>query len=469
MKKLLGLSTFLAFTINLAAWGDSVQFTLNDDSTTTKSVGLNIEYFNNVVLSSPNTLASGIYNHNYCLVSFTPKTTAHYSLSAVGAPGFYATMILYAGTFDPSSPGTNALIGNTNSQNSITIDRNLNANYKYLVFFGDEFPDYSMSYPIIFSSNLPGTFSPGDPTPTTTIQANLQPSALAIENFIILQDLNLLNNIKQDITGDKGWSFSTGGTYESVASFASQNTINLRANYLGDNHSFSSFINKNIDYNASALPIKTIKNVNFGGFITVNPTGIEKGLEVKLGVAGGLGDLDILREAIDGVTEPGSGISPYKSFTSLISGKYKINYKEKFALEPYLGLSLNQNNLSSYKEASNTLVTSPLIFQEINSENTILFSGIKTSHQVQNRLKLTYNVEINYDINPKITPLIATGLANLSPVTFKPSKMIRYLVGFKGLFDLSKSSALVLDVILQATPFEKKEHILMELGYKIHL
>ena len=489
MKKLLGLSTFLALTINVVAYG-FVEFELTDAIATRGIMRLSVTNIGNDIVDYPTLfLSTGLNNYHYVLTSFVPTNAESYTLGMTAAP-FDPVMILYSGTFNPNSPGPNALVGNDDTRKVFhqaivgsdkamncanrddycpQITYNLAANQPYTLLVTTYSPNTTFNLPIKYYSSGIGTFSPGEPTPTTTIQANLQPSALAIQNFIILQDLNLLNNIKQEITGSQGWSFSTGGTYESVASFASQNTINLRANYLGDNYSFSSFLNKNIDYNASTLPIKTVKNVNFGGFITVNPTGIEKGWEVKLGLAGGSGDLKRSREAIDGITEPGSGINPYKSLTGLISGKYKSNYQEKFSVEPYLGLSFNHNNLSSYQEIANPLVSYPLTFEEINSENTILFSGVKTSHQVEDRLKLIYNLEVNYDINPKITPLIATGLAGLSPVNFKPSKMIRYLVGFKGLFDLNNSSSLIFDCTLQTTPFEKKDHILIELGYKIHL
>jgi hypothetical protein len=275
--------------------------------------------------------------------------------------------------------------------------------------------------------------------------------------------------MKNDLMGKKGWSLSGGTSYETVGSFASQNTINIKASYLGDNHSFSGFLNKNLDYNGKTTPIKTVTNSNYGGFITYNPTGVEKGWEIKVGLAGGYGDLQISREAIDALTEPGRGISPYESLNSLISAKYKMDYKTNLALEPYLGMSFNQNNLSSYKEASNSLVTNPLTFQGLESENTVIFSGFKLSHQVKERVKLTYNLEVNYDVNPKITPLVASGLNGLKPVEFKTSENMRYLVGVRSLFDLNKSSAIIFDWTLQATPFDERSHNKIELGYRINL
>ena len=91
------LTTFTLSTAN----GDSVQ-----------SMSLSTSTLNSGVLSNPSAnLATGLNPYYYILTSFTPSVAGSYMFGQ-GSASCDTVMIVYVGSFNASSPATNALVGN---------------------------------------------------------------------------------------------------------------------------------------------------------------------------------------------------------------------------------------------------------------------------------------------------------------------------------------------------------------------
>jgi autotransporter-associated beta strand protein len=104
-------------------------FTLDHTTATTGTMSVAGQFLGNSSLGSGNiasTLAPGGNSYNYVATTFTVQTAGTLSFGQSAAPSD-TVMILYRGTFDPTSPATNALSGNDDfggsRPNGVTVER----------------------------------------------------------------------------------------------------------------------------------------------------------------------------------------------------------------------------------------------------------------------------------------------------------------------------------------------------------
>ncbi len=86
-------------------------FTLAAPDASVGSFSLSNGVFSGQVLSNPSALTTGAFTYGFTSQLFTPGVTGEYRIGQSSAP-LDTALILYAGSFDPNSPGTNAIVGN---------------------------------------------------------------------------------------------------------------------------------------------------------------------------------------------------------------------------------------------------------------------------------------------------------------------------------------------------------------------
>lgn len=86
-------------------------YTADTSNSTTSTVGLNQSNLGNAVLGNPSALTTGSNVFKYSAIIFTPTSSGSFTFGQTYAPSD-TVMILYNGVYDPSSPGTGAIVGN---------------------------------------------------------------------------------------------------------------------------------------------------------------------------------------------------------------------------------------------------------------------------------------------------------------------------------------------------------------------
>ncbi|MDR2872663.1 MAG: autotransporter-associated beta strand repeat-containing protein, partial [Xanthomonadaceae bacterium] len=93
-------------------------YTVNDSNASLSTVGLNQTTLGNAVLSNPSALTTGSNNFQYAAIIVTVGADGSYNFGQTYAPSD-TIMILYDGIFDPTAPGTGALVGNDDTDQTI--------------------------------------------------------------------------------------------------------------------------------------------------------------------------------------------------------------------------------------------------------------------------------------------------------------------------------------------------------------
>jgi len=86
-------------------------YTADTSNSTTSTVGLNQSNLGNSVLSNPSALTTGSNVFKYSAIIFTPTSSGSFTFGQTYAPSD-TVMILYNGVYDPTSPGSGAIVGN---------------------------------------------------------------------------------------------------------------------------------------------------------------------------------------------------------------------------------------------------------------------------------------------------------------------------------------------------------------------
>ncbi len=103
-----------AFVVNKAK-ADPVYYSADGSNASIGMAYLNQQYLGNGVLSNPSSLETGVFEFKYAAVLFRPTESGTYKFgqTSAGPTGNVDTvMILYDGGYDPTAPGTNAVVGN---------------------------------------------------------------------------------------------------------------------------------------------------------------------------------------------------------------------------------------------------------------------------------------------------------------------------------------------------------------------
>lgn len=93
-------------------------YTADNSNTNTSIVGLAQGSLGNSTLSNPSIISAGGNNFNYAAVTFTPTESGTYSFGQTSSPAD-TVMILYNGIYDPTLPGSGALVGNDDTAASV--------------------------------------------------------------------------------------------------------------------------------------------------------------------------------------------------------------------------------------------------------------------------------------------------------------------------------------------------------------
>jgi len=142
-------------------------YTADSGNATISTVGLSASLLGNAVLLTPSALTAGSYNFKYAAIEFTPTASGTYYFGQTSSPSD-TVMILYSGIYDPTNPGTGALVGNDDTSQaqhqlvlgdpSVTTQCGPNINYcpqiAYSVTAGQTYTlwvsSYSTSYNNVF-------------------------------------------------------------------------------------------------------------------------------------------------------------------------------------------------------------------------------------------------------------------------------------------------------------------------------
>ncbi len=114
-KRLIGAATAvgLGYSANFigSAEAQTTFYTADSTNAATSTVGLSARTLGNTTLLNPSSLAPGANQYKYAVVTFTPTSSGNFSFGQTYSP-VDSVMILYAGIYNPSTPGAGGLVGN---------------------------------------------------------------------------------------------------------------------------------------------------------------------------------------------------------------------------------------------------------------------------------------------------------------------------------------------------------------------
>jgi hypothetical protein len=378
-------------------------------------------------LSDLNT--SGANSYNYITTYFTAGASRTYYFGQTSAP-VDTVMFLTTGTFNASSPGTNAQVLDDDTSAALHLSRAgatvircgpVGAGWatltcpqvSYTLTNGQRvtlvITTYSsgdpLGLPVTFYADGPGTFSAAPP-PTGPDAANTQTmvylnafdvkAALTHRTMVIDQSLSYDCSIFDANNICVSWGGRYGNSGNSINDGAGVLTVAYR--FLPEFY-VGAFVDQSapMDYGTSIR--STGMDPTFGGFLVWQENPDQSGFRVRLSAARHNGNVRITREASLSDTEAGTGKTGLHSWGYGADISYGFNVDEGVLLSPYAGIRRSTARRQGYTEETSDSVEYPLSYRHMDRELTTATSGIRGMMRIDQGIRLLASAGMEYDVS----------------------------------------------------------------------
>ena len=272
--------------------------------------------------------------------------------------------------------------------------------------------DYSAQ---IFDFYIPvTTFLPDTQTSLTNNLASLQ-GAFNLQTSIINNGLSY----DCSLFDTRGLCISTGGRYSNTNTPTGDSTgaLVIGSYRVNDNVRVGAYLDQGI---SSSMPTGIHlqqHNPLFGAFGVWQAS--EDGLGAQVKVAAGYNDADMtVTRTVIGTSEAGSGSTNLTTKAISVVGSYGVEMQGSWIASPYAGARYTNVKADGYTEATDSAVTAPLTYANLEQSAVSLLAGIRWYGKLTDRVALNGSVGVEHDVDNSHANYTATGIAGLTPTVF---------------------------------------------------
>lgn len=251
--------------------------------------------------------------------------------------------------------------------------------------------------------------------------ASMTPNASALRGAFIQQSAIINNGLSYDCTtfDAKGICVSAGGrvTDANNPSTNSQGALLIASYRANDNWRIGGYLDQNLSSNDPRGVNLENNNPMAGVFAVWNQNTDGTGYQVR--VAAGYSDKDVTisRSAFGATGEAGKGDSSLRTqaYSATVSRGIQLN-DSRWIASPYVGVRYTKIKRAGYTEDSD--VTAPLTYSGLSQETTTALAGVRFNGQLAEKVNVMASVGVESDIAHNTGDYAATGVNDLTPITF---------------------------------------------------
>lgn len=273
---------------------------------------------------------------------------------------------------------------------------------------------YYLSYD---TNNVYFTLTPNLAQTQTSISNNL----VSLQGLYNLQTSVINNGLSYDCSlfDTRGLCISTGGRYSNTNTPTGDSTgaLVIGSYRVNDNVRVGAYLDQGI---SSSMPTGIHlqqHNPLFGAFGVWQAS--EDGLGAQVKVAAGYNDADMtVTRAVIGTSEAGSGSTNLTTKAISVVGSYGVEMQGSWIASPYAGARYTNVKADAYTEATDSTVTAPLTYANLEQSEVSLLAGIRWSGKLTDRVALNGSVGVEHDVDNSHANYTVTGITGLTPNVF---------------------------------------------------
>ena len=492
----LAFALFSYFSLSCSSYSQTISNYSIPSSATPGAISLNTSTLGSNVLSSPSTnLGTGSFEYKYYAPIFTVTQSGTYRFGQSSAP-VDSVMVLYSGSFNPASPGSNAVAGNDDytitlpsgvtltgcggsTRTCPALSATLTAGTNYYMFISHFSSGGAVAFtlPQGFWCEGPGSctfslFGAGPNAANTTLGMIANQNAL--RSLLSQRSSALMNMMDYDAStfDEKGYSISFQARY---AAMDSQNegagvlTVAYRAS---EKVRIGSFI----DYRASEKDSTGLKHDDtmptVGVFAAYSERGDATGFQAKASAAYNSGKITVSRVGAQADnTEAGSGKAGLNSYAIGAEMSWGLAVSPSMLATPYAGVRYSDATRNSYTEGKATGVDFPITYNAYYQRLTTATAGVRLTGMFSDTVGYQASLGAEYDMSHKsnnysggstIPTLETFALANTGA-----SNRARVVASSGLYYQLNKTQRLTGTVGIRGQAYSSQPSVTTLVGYQV--